>query len=86
MDESETNLVKKESFHLRMNFGNIFKEKNDIPLFICLLLENWKAKRKSYEKNNPLKIGINLLSSDNTYGQTVVEVRDKICSIFMMFG
>lgn len=42
--------------------------------------ENW------YLKNNPFKIGINLLSSDNTYGQTVVEVRDKICSIFMMFG
>jgi len=37
-------------------------------------------------KNNPLKIGINLLRSANTYGQTVVEVRDKICSIFMMFG
>jgi hypothetical protein len=50
------------------------------------ITRNWKAKRKSYEKNNPLKIGINLLSSDNTYGQTVVEVRDKICSIFMMFG
>lgn len=46
MDESETNLVKKESFHLRMNFGNIFKEKNDIPLYICLSLGKLECKEK----------------------------------------
>jgi hypothetical protein len=50
MDESETNLVKKESFHLRMNFGNIFKEKNDIPLFICLLLETGRQRENRMKK------------------------------------